>query len=69
MKFHSMKRSLALAGAICLAVTSSVLANPAAPTGLQAPQLSTTEDGATLIGSARARPRTSIVITSTWMAS
>ena len=49
MKFHSMKRSLALAGAICLAVTSSVLANPAAPTGLQAPQLSTTEDGATLI--------------------
>ena len=49
MKFHSMKRSLALAGAICLAVTSSVLANPAAPTGLQVPQLSTTEDGATLI--------------------
>lgn len=49
MKLHSMKRSLALAGAICLAVTSSVLANPAAPTGLQVPQLSTTEDGATLI--------------------
>ncbi len=49
MHFKSMKKSLALASLICLAVSGSVFANPAAPTGLQVPQLSTTEDGATLI--------------------
>ncbi len=49
MQFTSMKKSLALASLIALAVSGSVFAAPAAPTGLQVPSLSTTTDGTTLI--------------------
>ena len=49
MQIKSMKRSLALAGAICLAVSGSVFAAPGAPTKLAVPSLSTTAEGTTLV--------------------
>ena len=49
MQFKSVKKSLALASLVCLAVSGSVFAAPAAPTDLQAPTLSTTAEGMTLI--------------------
>ena len=49
MRFPSMKKTLALTTMVCLAAAGSVFASPAAPTGLEAPALSTTETGTTLV--------------------
>ena len=49
MQFKSMKKGFALGTLIALAVSSSVLAAPAAPTGLQVPSQATTAEGTTLI--------------------
>lgn len=49
MQLKSMKKSLALGTLIALAISGSVFAAPAAPTGLEVPSQSTTEDGTTIV--------------------
>lgn len=49
MRFVKMRKMAALACFVCMAVSQSVFAAPAAPTGLSVPELSVTEEGMTLI--------------------
>ena len=49
MHFGLMKKNMLLTAAVSLALSASVFAAPAAPTGLQAPELSVGTDGMTLI--------------------
>lgn len=49
MAFGKPKKIAALTGLLCLALAQTVWANPAAPTGLTVPGLSSTADGMTLI--------------------